>query len=190
MLKKIVLAASAAAVVLGAGTAALAASGGSSPGTSADPGSSAAGGAATSPSAKAPASTAPSAPDKPTAPSRAQGQRKGQRAVLRPLKRALHAQWVTRDRTNATAFVTHDAIRGAVTAVSASSITVKAADGVSQTYAITGTTKVHLRKGQPGNGNRGGAPGTVSDVHTGDKVAVAGTGTTSLTAQHILDGTE
>jgi hypothetical protein len=93
---------------------------------------------------------------------------------------------VTRDRDNDNSFVTHDAIRGTVTAVSASSITVKAADGVSQTYAITSTTKVRLRKGQPGNGNGRGAAGTISDVHTGDKVAVVGTGTTSLTAQHVV----
>jgi hypothetical protein len=165
MLKKIVVAASAAAVVLGAGTAALAASGGSSPHPSAA-GSSAAGSSG----------------------SRTLGN--GHRGVLRPLKQALHAQWVTRDRSNAGAFITHDAIRGAVTAVSATSITVQAADGVSQTYAITGTTKVRVRKGQPGSGNGGGAAGTVSDVHTGDKVAVTGTGSTSLTAEHIVDRTK
>jgi len=183
MMKKIVLAASAAVVVLGAGTAALAASGGSSPSSS-----------AASPSAKANPSgapddqgraAAPNAPDRPGA----RGRGKGHRPELRALGRALHAQWVTRDRDDANAFITHDAIRGSVTAVSGSSITVKALDGVSQTYAITSTTKVHLRKGQPGNG-KGGAAGTISDVHTGDKVAVAGTGTTSLTAQHIVDGTE
>jgi hypothetical protein len=186
MLKKIVLAASAAVVVLGAGTAALAASGSNSPSSAApsssahpsDPGNSAAPGKS-------------AAPDRPGA----AGRGKGHRPKLRALGRALHAQWVTRDRDDTNAFVTHDAIRGAVTAVSASSITVRAEDGVSQTYAITGSTKVHLRKGQPGNGqpgngNGGGAAGTISDVHTGDKVAVTGTGTTSLTAEHIVDRTE
>jgi hypothetical protein len=185
MLKKIVLAASAAAVVLGAGTAALATVGHSSPGPSAKP---------------AAASTAPSAPGTSTAPGLqgepgAKGKGKGHRPQLRALGRALHAQWVTRDRDNASAFVTHNAIRGEVTAVSASSITVKAQDGFSQTYAVTDATKVRLRKGQPGNGNsngtgKGGAPGTISDVHTGDKVAVIGTGATSLTAQHIVAVTE
>ncbi|MDQ1738779.1 MAG: hypothetical protein QOE53_431 [Pseudonocardiales bacterium] len=187
MLKKIVLAASAAAVVLGAGTAALATAGSSSPG----------------PSAKPTASAAPNAPGA-SATQGAQGgpgaqaRGKGHRAELRALGRALHAQWVTRDRANANAFVTHNAIRGEVTAVSASSITVKAQDGVSQTYAVTDATKVRLRKGQPGNGNGngngkgndGGAAGTIGDVHTGDKVAVAGTGTTSLTALHIVAVTD
>lgn len=74
--------------------------------------------------------------------------------------------------------------------MSATSITVKAADGVSQTYAVTGDTKVHLRKNVPGSGkargNGAGTAGTIGDVHTGDKVAVTGTGTSSLTAQHIV----
>jgi len=173
MLKKIVLAASAAAVVLGAGTAALATSGGSgSPG------------AASSPAA------APAAPGN-AAPGNARA--KDHRPGLRALGRALHGQWVTPDRDHQGAFVTHDAIRGEVTAVSATSITVKALDGVSQTYAVTDATKVHLRKNTPGLGKgrgNGGTPGKISDVHTGDKVAVAGTGTTSLTAGHIVDGAE
>ncbi|MDQ1744359.1 MAG: hypothetical protein QOE23_2698 [Pseudonocardiales bacterium] len=182
MLKKIVFAASAAAVVLGAGTAALAASGGSS---------------APPPSASGSAS----APAKPGAVTPGPGARRGPKADrpgLRALGRALHAQWVTPDRDNKSNYITHNAIRGAVTAVSATSITVKAADGVSQTYAVTSDTKVHLRKsgpgmgpgkGQPGNngqGNAGGTVGAIGDVHTGDKVAVTGTGTSSLTAQHIV----
>jgi hypothetical protein len=165
--KKIVLAASSAAMVLGAGTAALAVSG------------------ANSPSAPAPQSAAAGA----SGANAAGGAAKAARPGMRALKRALHAQWVTRDRHNANAFVTHDAIRGAVTAVSATSITVKAADGVSQTYAVTGTTKVHLRTAAA-SGTRGGAAGTIGDVHAGDKVAVVGTGTTSLTAGHIVDGTK
>ena len=199
MMKKTVLAASAAAVVLGAGTASLAATGGSSASPSAsgsssvspapsDPGKSAAPGQSTAPGQhKGPGQDkgqkmAPGMPG-------AEGRGKGRRPALRALGRALHAQWVTRDRDNAGAFVTHSAIRGAVTAVSASSITVKAEDGVSQTYAVTDATKVRLRASQPGNGNRGKA-GTISDVHVGDKVAVIGTGATTLTAEHILDATE
>jgi hypothetical protein len=190
MVKKIVLAASAAAVVLGAGTAALATSGGSA----ASPAASSP--AASKPAAKPSTSAKPDGQGRAGAPGQlkaqgAQGRGKGHRPELRALGRALHAQWVTRDRDDANAFVTHNAIRGAVTAVSATSITVKAADGVSQTYAVTGTTKVHLRKGQPANGNAAnGNAGTISDVHTGDKVAVTGTGTTSLTAQHIVDATD
>jgi uncharacterized NAD(P)/FAD-binding protein YdhS len=94
-------------------------------------------------------------------------------------RRSLHGTWVTRDGSSG--FVTHDAIRGQVTAVSASSITVKAADNVSQTYAITSDTKVHLR------GDKGKA-GTIGEVKTGDRVIVLGTGTTSLTANQVLAG--
>jgi hypothetical protein len=175
MVKKIVLAASAAAVVLGAGTAALATSG-SGAASPAAPGPAASSSAASGQSA-APGQSAPGGPG-------ARGRGKGHRPELRALGRALHAQWVTRDRDDSGAFVTHDAIRGAVTAVSAGSITVKAADGVSQTYAVTSTTKVRVRT-QPGKGH-GGAAATIGDVHTGDKVAVIGTGTTSLSAQHIV----
>jgi len=182
MRNKIVYAASAAAVVLGAGTAALAASGG---GVSPASGGSALGGSAAL-LAAAPATPAPGASQ---APDRAaHGPKKG-RPALRALERALHAQWVTRKPGSAGTYVTHDAIRGQVTAVSATSITVEAVDGVSQTYAVTASTKVHLRKAEPGKG-RAGTPGTIGDVHTGDQVAVAGTGTSSLTAEHIVDRAE
>ncbi|MEO6501479.1 MAG: hypothetical protein ABIQ09_06155 [Jatrophihabitantaceae bacterium] len=195
MLKKIVLAASAAVVVLGAGTAALATSGASSPSASTAPS------ASNAPSAPG-KSTAPgaAAPDK-AAPNGAARRAKAHKPALRALGRALHAEWVTPDRDNENAFVTHHAIRGEVTSVSATSITVKALDGVTQTYAVTSDTKVHLRKNVPGqgkgpanggrgNGLGGGVAGSISDVHTGDKVAVTGTVTGSLTAQHIVDATE
>jgi hypothetical protein len=154
MLRKIVIAGSAAAVVLGAGTAALAASG---------------------------SSTTPSAPGSSTAAAAAKAGGHLKRAEL---KRALHASWVTRDGKNSTSFVTHDAIRGQVTAVSATSITVKAADNVSQTYAVTSTTKVHSRADGKGKA------GTISEVKSGDLVAVLGTGSGTLTATQVLDGTK
>jgi hypothetical protein len=152
MLKKVVIAGAAAAVVLGAGTAALAASGsGSSPG---------------------PSASASSNPGKPAA--------AGKAHLGRMLaRRSLHGTWVTRDGKSG--FVTHDAIRGQVTAVSASSITVKAADNVSQTYAITSDTKVHTRADK-------GKAGTINEVQTGDRVIVLGTGTSSLTATQVLAG--
>jgi len=154
MLKKVVIAGSAAAVVLGAGTAALAASG--SPATP---------------------SSSPSASS-----STQHAQAKGKaRAALR---HALHATWVTRDGKNSTSYITHDAIRGDVTAVSANSITVKAADGVSQTYAVTSSTKVHSRAAGKGT------TASISSVKAGDKALVAGTGTTSLTATQIVDVTK
>jgi hypothetical protein len=159
MLKKIVIAGSAAAVVLGAGTAALAASGT----TSTTPSSTA--------SSSAPSGTAPAGHGK--------GGHGGRAAQL---SRALHATWVTRDGKGSTTFVTHDEIRGQVTAVSASSITVKAADSVSETYAVTSSTKVHSRADGKGKA------GSISEVKSGDTVVVLGTGTSSLTATHILDG--
>ena len=195
MVKKFALVASAAVLVLGVGTAARAASGG----TSSSPGASAAEGKPAPPGAPG-ASTAPGRPDE-RGPDpmelehgpkglghgpKGLGHGKGHQRELRALGRALHAQWVTRDRDNENAFVTHDAIRGEVTAVSASSITVKAADGFSQTYAVTGSTKVRLRTAHPGAGKRG----AIADVHRGDKVAVLGTGTSSLVAEHILDATD
>jgi len=181
-MRKLVYAASAAAVVLGAGTAALAASGGSVPPALGVTGPAPAAGSVLAADQPGPAGSA--------APGAAAKGRKAGRPALRALERSLHAQWVTRKPGSPNTFVTHDAIRGEVTAVSATSITVKALDGVSQTYAVTGSTKVHLRKATNGNGNgrgNGGKPGTIGDVHTGDRVAVAGTGTGSLTAEHIVD---
>jgi hypothetical protein len=152
MLKKIVIAGSAAAVVLGAGTAALAVSGSNSP--------------------SAPSSSS----------SAATGKAKAGQAKRAELRRALHATWVTRNGKDSTSFVTHDAIRGQVTAVSASSITVKAADNVSETYAVNSSTKVRSRADGKGKA------GTISEVKSGDTVIVLGTGSGTLTATHVLDG--
>jgi len=170
MLKKIVIAGAAAAAVLGAGTAALAVSGSSS--------------SPTSPAASSsqPPGKSGQAPGKSgQAPgNQARGNQAKRRPGLNLARRALHATWVT--RTGSSGFVTHDAIRGQVTAVSAGSITVKAADDVSQTYAITGDTKVHLRADGKGKA------GSIGEVKTGDRVIVLGTGTSSLTATQVLDG--
>ncbi len=162
MFKQIVLAGSAAAVVLGAGTAALAASG-STPAPAASPSST--------------ASSQPAAHG--SAPGKAA---RGRDAAKRQLRHALHAQWVTRAGKDKTGFVTHDEIRGQVTAVSATSITVKAADEVSQTYSVTSATKVHTRA------EARGKAATISEVHAGDRVVVTGTGTSTLTALHVMDG--
>lgn len=96
-----------------------------------------------------------------------------------PWNRAAHAQWTAKDKTGA--FITHDAIRGTVTAVSATSITVKAADATSQTYVVTSTTKVHRK------GDAKGQAGTIAQVKVGDEVGVLGTGTSTLTATHVMD---
>ena len=156
MWKKIAIAGGVCAAMVGVGSAALATSGSSS-----TPGSPA-----------APSSSAPSGKSATTA-----AKHKG-RAVVR---RAVHAQWVTKDKDGKT-FVTHDAIRGSVTAVSPTSITVRAADKKSETFQVTSATKVRIRT----NGN--GAKGTISQVHTGDLALVLGTGTTTLTAHGIVAG--
>lgn len=88
--------------------------------------------------------------------------------------RALHATWVTRAPAGAAGYVQHDAIRGTVTAVSATSITVQAVDDVTMTFAVNTATKVHVGKAS-----------AIGDVHTDDKVLVVGTGTSALTATNI-----
>ena len=99
--------------------------------------------------------------------------------AARALKHALHAQWVTKDKDNK--FVTHDAIRGTVSAVSPTSITVLAEDKTSQTFTVNADTKVRVRA------NGKGAKATIGQVHSGDKALVIGTGTTTLTAKGIVD---
>jgi len=60
--------------------------------------------------------------------------------------------------------VTHDAVQGSVSAVSSSSITVKASDGFSETFAVGTATKVHVK------GNKDKAQ--ISSVKVGDKALV------------------
>ena len=69
--------------------------------------------------------------------------------ILGKVKDFQHAEWVTKGDGNT--YVTHEAILGEVTAVSATSITVKSTDGTSMTFAVTADTKVHQRqpKGSP-----------------------------------------
>jgi len=78
-----------------------------------------------------------------------------------------------------TVFTTHEAIRGQVIGLSATSITVQAADKLTQTYVITLGTKVHTRALK--------SAASISDVKTGDPVFVGGTGTTTLTAVRVVD---
>jgi hypothetical protein len=104
----------------------------------------------------------------------ADGDRKGLRAKL---LRALHATWVTSGPNGP---VTHRAIRGEVTAVSATSITVKAKDGVSLTYAVTPDTTVRARA-------RGkGTDSTIGAVTVGAKALVTGVGASNPTAHFVV----
>ena len=164
MWKNIAIAGATGAVILGAGATALAVTGtsGSTP---------------SSPSTSSTSSTAPASPS--TAKG---GQRAKARAIAIGRKNFQHGTWVTKDGSTE---VTHDAIRGSVTAVSATSITVKATDGVSQTYLVSSATKVHSRAAGKGKGKTG----PITDVKPGDAVGVLGTGTTTLTATQILDRT-
>lgn len=156
MWKKIAIAGGACAVVVGIGTAAMATSGSSpSPGTPSPP-SASSGSTSASPTA-------------------------GKHHARNAVRHALHGQWVTRDK-DGSGFVTHDAIRGKVTAVSATSITVQAADNKSETYTVSSDTKVRIRA------NGKGTKGAISQVHTGDEALVVGTGTGTLTARGVIAG--
>jgi len=63
--------------------------------------------------------------------------------------------------------------------VSPTSITVRAADGVTETYVLNSGTKVHTRANK--------AATSISEVKSGDPVWVAGTGTSTLTASRVVD---
>jgi hypothetical protein len=123
-------------------------------------------------------STTPGAPAPTASSAKAAGGHPAARALIR---HTVHGQFVTPDKNSSGNFVTHDVIRGTVTAVSPTSISVKAADNTSQTYVINSSTTVRART------NGKGAASTIGAVHDGDNVAVLGTGTTTLTATGIVD---
>jgi hypothetical protein len=86
--------------------------------------------------------------------------------ALRPgraaLSEGLYGEMVSRDDSGA--ITTHNWQNGEVTAVSASSLTVRSANGRSWTWRLTGDTEVR----------KDGETGKVSDIATGDKVRVFG----------------
>ena len=166
MITKAVVVAGAAALILAGGSAALASSqSGPAPASTASPAS----------SASSPADSLGALP----------AGRDGRRVPL-ALLRTLHAEWVTRAAKGGSGYVTHHAIRGDVTAVSPTSITIKAQDGVSETFAVGKDTVV--RSHPLGSGRKKGAPSSIGQVHTGDKALVIGTGTDHLTATAVVDG--
>jgi hypothetical protein len=163
MYRTLALAGVTAAVIVGAGTAALAESGSTS-GSPAGPSSAAA--------------STPSGSGAQAAATKGHGNRLG--------KRGVRATVVTRGKGNT--FVTHDLIRGQVTAVSAASISIKAADGTTETFVVNAATKVKQRSaGQTGRASTS----TISAVRSGDTVLVTGTGgptpTAIPTAKHVVD---
>jgi hypothetical protein len=100
--------------------------------------------------------------------------RRGLRARM---LRALHGTWVTQGSSGP---VTHQAIRGDVTAVSATSVTVKARDGFTQTFAVAPDTKVRARS------NGKGADSAIGAVTVGSKALVTGVGATNPTARVVV----
>lgn len=100
------------------------------------------------------------------------------------LARALHATWVTKSKAGV---VTHQAIRGEVTAATATSITVKAADGFSQTYSVGAGTKVLVRNlSATDRAGRKATASSMSAVKTGVRALVIGVGATNPTANRIV----
>ena len=65
-------------------------------------------------------------------------------SLARRLEKVSHAQWVSKDGKTG-AFVTHDAVRGIVSSVSPTGITIRATDGTSETYTVNSATKVHVK---------------------------------------------
>lgn len=111
--------------------------------------------------------------------------RKGLRARL---LRALHATWVT---NSAQGPVTHQAIRGEVTGVSSTSITVKARDGVSMAFAVGDHTKVRVRTKPVVDGTGRAVKGTGSDstisaVAVGGRALVVGVGASDPQARLVV----
>jgi hypothetical protein len=86
--------------------------------------------------------------------------------------RALHAVWVTKaGKAKGGGFLTHDEVRGTVTAASSHSITVRALDGFTQTYQVNGKTKVREVASKSK-----GANASIAQVHPGLRARVVGTG--------------
>ncbi|MEO7448362.1 MAG: hypothetical protein ABI336_08825 [Humibacillus sp.] len=116
----------------------------------------------------------------------AKGDHKGLRARL---LRAVHATWVTDGKAGA---VTHQAIRGDVTAVSSTSITVRAKDGVSMTFSVGPDTKVRYRAAGPaGSNGKVGTSGkatasSIGTVKVGEKALVVGVGATAPVAKVLM----
>lgn len=128
--------------------------------------------AATAPASPAPSPTA-SAPDPGSkAPGRA-GERRD-KAKHRLIGRGMHGEFVVKGKDGKP--VTVATVRGEVTAVSATSITLKAEDGFTATYVLNAETKV-----------RGKGADKVADIKVGDSGAAVGTKSGgTLTARTLL----
>jgi hypothetical protein len=130
----------------------------------------------TAPGTTAPGSTTGTTGTGDTAPDGTPGGRKHRegRAAHVLLTRGLHGEWVVKGKDGTP--VTLASVRGSVTAVGPTSVTVEAEDGYTATFATNGDTKV-----------RGAGVDSLSDVKVGARGAVVGVKDgTSLTARTIL----
>jgi hypothetical protein len=117
-----------------------------------------------------PAPSASAAPSSSAAPSDKADHRKAKRALI---GRGMHGEWVVKGKDGKP--VTLETIRGTVTAVGSSRLTVKAEDGFTETFATNSDTKV-----------RGGAD-SLGEVKVGAKGAVVGVKSGSIiTARTVL----
>lgn len=108
-----------------------------------------------------PAPSASAAPSSSAAPGDKADHRKAKRAKRALIGRGLHGEWVVKGKDGKP--VTLETIRGTVTAVGSASVTVKAEDGFTATYATNSDTKV-----------RGGGADSLGDVKAGAKAAMVG----------------
>lgn len=157
--KKVVVTGVAAAVVLGGATAAFAESGSS-------------GGTPSATSSTSGQSTTGSTGDAKTG-------KAGHRAQLQLARRGVRGMVVTRGKDGT--FVTHEAIRGWVKAVSSTSIGVTAADGTTETFVVNASTTVRARSAGKATAS------SIGQVKVGDQVLVTGTGTSTLMAHRVVD---
>jgi hypothetical protein len=120
-----------------------------------------------------PAPSASAAPSSPAAPGDKAHHRKGKRAERALIGRGMHGEWVVKGKDGKP--VTLETIRGTVTAVGSSRLTVKADDGFTETFITSSDTKV-----------RGGAD-SLGEVKVGAKGAVVGVKSgATITARAVL----
>lgn len=91
-------------------------------------------------------------------------------------KHMLHGEFVTKAKTG---YATFDTQQGSITAVSATSVSLKSADGFTATYAVTADAKVR----------KNGAGATITEVKTGDVArVVASKNGSALTVKGLVIG--
>ncbi len=113
------------------------------------------------------------APSSSAAPSDKADHPRAKRVKRALIGRGMHGEWVVKGKDGKP--VTLETIRGTVTAVGSSSLTVKAEDGFTETFATNSDTKV-----------RGGAD-SLGDVKVGAKGAVVGVKSgATITARAVL----